>query len=272
MSIVLKGKFIISWILDLMEELSGMKRLLQPRDWSVWPSVSLITVVRTDANYVFVMDCVECHASGKHWTLKFSSAMIINHRPEKECPELPDPDNGQVHLSGRNFQVFIHVSECYFIKTFQNMIQITLGLDQRSCIHRTKQFTLVTRATRWWGRAREFVRPVVSGQETLQSANTVPGDQISDIRHLNTWLFQWFTFSLLLRISSNYWQCQSQWSRGAVLLWSWHWVVLSVFLWLQTTPGASESQINILWTIFLLLWSADWKQASFRHSFTESRL
>ena len=130
MSIVLKGKFIISWILDLMEELSGMKRQLQPRDWSVWPSVSLITVVRTDVNSVCVMDCVECHASGKHWTLKFSSAMIINHRPEKECPELPDPDNGQVHLSGRNFQVFIHVSECYFIKTFQNMIQITLGLDQ----------------------------------------------------------------------------------------------------------------------------------------------
>ncbi len=26
-------------------------------------------------------------------------------RPEKECPELPDPDNGQVHLTGRNFQV-----------------------------------------------------------------------------------------------------------------------------------------------------------------------
>ena len=25
-------------------------------------------------------------------------------RPEKECPELPDPDNGQVHLSGRHFQ------------------------------------------------------------------------------------------------------------------------------------------------------------------------
>ena len=24
--------------------------------------------------------------------------------PEKECPELPDPDNGQVHLSGRHFQ------------------------------------------------------------------------------------------------------------------------------------------------------------------------
>ena len=25
-------------------------------------------------------------------------------RPEKECPELPDPDSGQVHLSGRHFQ------------------------------------------------------------------------------------------------------------------------------------------------------------------------
>jgi len=25
-------------------------------------------------------------------------------RPEKECPELPDPPNGQVHLSGRHFQ------------------------------------------------------------------------------------------------------------------------------------------------------------------------
>ena len=28
-------------------------------------------------------------------------------RPEKECPELPDPDNGQVHLTGRNFQVLL---------------------------------------------------------------------------------------------------------------------------------------------------------------------
>ena len=26
-------------------------------------------------------------------------------RPEKECPELPDPDNGQVTLGGRHFQV-----------------------------------------------------------------------------------------------------------------------------------------------------------------------
>ena len=26
-------------------------------------------------------------------------------RPEKECPELPDPPNGQVHLTGRHFQV-----------------------------------------------------------------------------------------------------------------------------------------------------------------------
>ena len=25
-------------------------------------------------------------------------------RPEKECTELPDPPNGQVHLSGRHFQ------------------------------------------------------------------------------------------------------------------------------------------------------------------------
>ena len=28
-------------------------------------------------------------------------------RPEKECPELPDPDHGQVHLTGRHFQVEI---------------------------------------------------------------------------------------------------------------------------------------------------------------------
>ena len=26
-------------------------------------------------------------------------------RPEKECPELPDPEDGQVHLTGRHFQV-----------------------------------------------------------------------------------------------------------------------------------------------------------------------
>ena len=26
-------------------------------------------------------------------------------RPEKECPELPDPHHGQVHLTGRHFQV-----------------------------------------------------------------------------------------------------------------------------------------------------------------------
>ena len=31
-------------------------------------------------------------------------------RPEKECPELPDPDNGQVHLTGRNFQVTDNVT------------------------------------------------------------------------------------------------------------------------------------------------------------------
>ena len=31
-------------------------------------------------------------------------------RPEKECPELPDPDNGQVHLTGRNFQVSDNVT------------------------------------------------------------------------------------------------------------------------------------------------------------------
>ena len=31
-------------------------------------------------------------------------------RPEKECPELPDPDNGQVHISGRHFQVSADMS------------------------------------------------------------------------------------------------------------------------------------------------------------------
>jgi hypothetical protein len=31
-------------------------------------------------------------------------------RPEKECHELPDPPNGQVHLTGRNFQVPILLS------------------------------------------------------------------------------------------------------------------------------------------------------------------
>ena len=53
------------------------------------------------------MSCVRCVITSLH-------DMTLHHscdhhddifRPEKECPELPDPDNGQVHLTGRNFQV-----------------------------------------------------------------------------------------------------------------------------------------------------------------------
>jgi len=40
---------------------------------------------------------------------------------------------------------------------------------------RIKQFILVTKVTQWWELAREFVKPVVNGQGTHQSVNTVQG-------------------------------------------------------------------------------------------------
>ena len=63
--------------------------------------------VKTSGNCVCVTDCAACPVSGVINTLLHCSD--VSHdgmfRPEKECPELPDPDNGQVHLTGRNFQV-----------------------------------------------------------------------------------------------------------------------------------------------------------------------
>ena len=48
-------------------------------------------------------------------------------RPEKECPELPDPDNGQVHLTGRNFQVSDN-DEMFLT----SIIILTLNLQDRA--------------------------------------------------------------------------------------------------------------------------------------------
>ena len=59
--------------------------------------------VRTSGNCVCVMDCAACPVSGK--TCHDVRCHDDMFRPEKECPELPDPDNGQVHISGRHFQV-----------------------------------------------------------------------------------------------------------------------------------------------------------------------
>ena len=47
--------------------------------------------------------CAACPASGEPRVTCHVSRVTLP-RPEKECPELPDPDNGQVHLSGRHFQ------------------------------------------------------------------------------------------------------------------------------------------------------------------------
>ena len=54
------------------------------------------------------MDCAACPVSGK--TCHDVRCHDDMFRPEKECPELPDPDNGQVHLTGRNFQVSDNVN------------------------------------------------------------------------------------------------------------------------------------------------------------------
>lgn len=94
--------------------------------------------VRTSGNCVCVTDCAACPVSGAINTL--SPRSDVHHddmsRPEKECPELPDPDSGQVHLTGRNFQV----SD---ILTFLMMIILTL------C--RIAPCTPVTGATAWSG-------------------------------------------------------------------------------------------------------------------------
>ena len=85
-------------------------------------------------------------------------------RPEKECPELPDPHHGQVHLTGRHFQA-----------------REGGGRGERGegrgeyCIWivRPGLCTRVTPATSWLvppGLTVWSVRPVDSGAEHLQSA------------------------------------------------------------------------------------------------------
>ena len=44
-------------------------------------------------------------------------------RPEKECPELPDPPNGQVHLTGRHFQVGYQESSSRLSRITRNVIK-----------------------------------------------------------------------------------------------------------------------------------------------------
>ena len=87
-------------------------------------------------------------------------------RPEKECPELPDPDNGQVHISGRHFQVSLDI----IIST-----EVTLYLTSHDV--RTRQCTLVKEVTPCWGLPRGCVRLAAPGQGEHQSAETVPGQE-----------------------------------------------------------------------------------------------
>ena len=87
-------------------------------------------------------------------------------RPEKECPELPDPDNGQVHISGRHFQVRANI-----------IINSEVSLTSHDV--RTRQCTLVTEVTPCWGLPRGCVRLVAPGQGEHQSAETAPGQVTS---------------------------------------------------------------------------------------------
>ena len=66
--------------------------------------------VKTKENSVYVTVSVGCLVLGeiKHSFLYSNLIPDIKCsilRPEKECPELPDPSHGQVHLTGRHFQV-----------------------------------------------------------------------------------------------------------------------------------------------------------------------
>ena len=84
-------------------------------------------------------------------------------RPEKECPELPDPPNGQVHLTGRHFQVGVKSAP-----------------DRNAIINcRTGQCTPVTGATRLWAWQRWSARLVGSGRVSSQPASILPvGDTL----------------------------------------------------------------------------------------------
>ena len=70
-------------------------------------------------------------------------------RPEKECPELPDPEDGQVHLTGRHFQVRGPVV---------TVASVTVATNAR-----TARSTPATRATGWWAWTRWCARPAASG-------------------------------------------------------------------------------------------------------------